>query len=186
MTNELRTFKQCIYCSFCGTSQHDAKIIVAGLTVYICDECVQICVEVIADGQAYLYDNQPGEVHTMLTNEELDKALAESPAPRITKEYIKSRIVKKNTARFGDTGVMVALHLDNGFIASGTAACVNVENFNPEIGERIAYDNAFRQFWPLFGFMLAERQFLALNLEAAQQPTEPAAPATATQEGGVV
>lgn len=40
----------------------------------------------------------------------------------------------------------------------GESACVNPENYDEEIGTTIAYDNAFKQLWPLFGFMLAEDQ----------------------------
>jgi ATP-dependent Clp protease ATP-binding subunit ClpX len=38
-----------IYCSFCGKSNIEARCIVAGPTVYICDECVQACVDVLFD-----------------------------------------------------------------------------------------------------------------------------------------
>jgi ATP-dependent protease Clp ATPase subunit len=37
-----------IHCSFCGKSQHDVKKLIAGPTVFICDECVVLCVDVIA------------------------------------------------------------------------------------------------------------------------------------------
>lgn len=36
-----------VYCSFCGKSQHEVDVIVEGPAVYICDECVTICVEII-------------------------------------------------------------------------------------------------------------------------------------------
>jgi hypothetical protein len=39
-------------CSFCGKSQNEVKKLIAGPTVYICDECVDICNEIIADGEA--------------------------------------------------------------------------------------------------------------------------------------
>ena len=38
-----------IHCSFCGKSQHDAKKIIAGKDVYICDECVDICAEIMEE-----------------------------------------------------------------------------------------------------------------------------------------
>ena len=37
------------YCSFCGKSQHETKKLIAGPTVFICDECVDICVEIIKE-----------------------------------------------------------------------------------------------------------------------------------------
>ena len=36
-------------CSFCSKSQNDVKKLIAGPTVYICDECVDVCNEIIAD-----------------------------------------------------------------------------------------------------------------------------------------
>ena len=36
-------------CSFCGKSQKEVKKLVAGPTVYICDECIELCNEIIAD-----------------------------------------------------------------------------------------------------------------------------------------
>jgi hypothetical protein len=38
-----------LYCSFCGKSQHEVRALIAGPTVYICDECVGLCNDVIAD-----------------------------------------------------------------------------------------------------------------------------------------
>lgn len=93
----------------------------------------------------------------LITNERLDELLAASPAERVTKEYMESRIVNKEFSRLGETVTHCRIVLDNGYSTSGESACVNVENYNQEIGEKIAYDNAFRQLWPLFGFLLAEK-----------------------------
>ncbi len=38
-----------LYCSFCGKSQHDVKKLIAGPTVFICDECVELCNEIIQE-----------------------------------------------------------------------------------------------------------------------------------------
>jgi ATP-dependent Clp protease ATP-binding subunit ClpX len=35
------------YCSFCGKSQNEVKKIIAGPNVFICDECVELCAEVV-------------------------------------------------------------------------------------------------------------------------------------------
>ena len=37
------------YCSFCGKSQHEVLKLIAGPTVFICDECVDLCVEIIKE-----------------------------------------------------------------------------------------------------------------------------------------
>lgn len=95
-----------------------------------------------------------------ISKEELDKRLAESPAERVTKEYIESRIESFECSRFTDTVTICNVKLNNGYSVRGESACVNPENYNKEIGERIAYDNAFAKLWPLFGFLLAERNLL--------------------------
>ena len=38
-----------LYCSFCGKSQHDVKKLIAGPSVFICDECVGLCVDIVRD-----------------------------------------------------------------------------------------------------------------------------------------
>lgn len=40
-----------IHCSFCGKSQHEVRKIVAGPSVFICDECVVMCLDMIEGGQ---------------------------------------------------------------------------------------------------------------------------------------
>ncbi len=41
--------KNTLYCSFCGKSQHEVKKLIAGPTVFICDECVELCMDIIRD-----------------------------------------------------------------------------------------------------------------------------------------
>ena len=38
-----------LYCSFCGKSQHEVKKLIAGPTVFICDECVELCMDIIRE-----------------------------------------------------------------------------------------------------------------------------------------
>ena len=92
-------------------------------------------------------------------DEQLEKALVKSPAPRVTKTYIEGRIAKSEFWRWGPTLTLCKLTLDNGYVVIGKSACVNEVNYNQEIGERIAFDNAFNELWPVFGFMLAEMNF---------------------------
>lgn len=41
--------KPTLYCSFCGKSQHDVKKLIAGSTVFICDECVEVSMNIILE-----------------------------------------------------------------------------------------------------------------------------------------
>jgi ATP-dependent Clp protease ATP-binding subunit ClpX len=38
-----------LYCSFCGKSQHEVRKLIAGPSVYICDECVALCTDIIVE-----------------------------------------------------------------------------------------------------------------------------------------
>lgn len=96
----------------------------------------------------------------IISNDKLDELLAASPAERVTPDYMKSRITDTKFTRVTDTMTHCRITLDNGYGVSGESACVNVENYNQEIGEKISYDNAFRQLWPLFGFLLAEKNHI--------------------------
>ena len=39
--------KNTLYCSFCGKSQHEVRKLIAGPTVFICNECVELCMDII-------------------------------------------------------------------------------------------------------------------------------------------
>ncbi|MGB8813033.1 MAG: ClpX C4-type zinc finger protein, partial [Paracoccaceae bacterium] len=41
--------KNTLYCSFCGKSQHEVKKLIAGPSVFICDECIELCNDIIRD-----------------------------------------------------------------------------------------------------------------------------------------
>jgi len=43
--------KNVLYCSFCGKSQHEVRKLIAGPTVFICDECVELCMDIIREEQ---------------------------------------------------------------------------------------------------------------------------------------
>lgn len=49
------------------------------------------------------------------------------------------------------------LHLQNGFTVTGESACASPENFDAEIGRKIARQNAVAKIWPLLGFRLRDQ-----------------------------
>ena len=48
------------------------------------------------------------------------------------------------------------LVLKNGFTVTGESACASPKNFDPEIGRRVARDNAVQKMWPLMGYALKQ------------------------------
>ena len=38
-----------LYCSFCGKSQHEVRKLIAGPSVFICDECIELCNDIIRE-----------------------------------------------------------------------------------------------------------------------------------------
>ncbi len=53
--------KNILYCSFCGKSQHEVRKLIAGPTVFICDECVELCMDIIKEeSKSSLVKHQDG------------------------------------------------------------------------------------------------------------------------------
>ena len=61
------------------------------------------------------------------------------------------------------------LVLRNGFTVTGESACASPENFNAEIGRKIARENAVNKVWPLLGYQLKQQIWDASESAAAQQ-----------------
>lgn len=100
-------------------------------------------------------------------------------APRITPEDLEANIASEHyfTARDGVDGAFAndgsfvepanytslslltfcVLVLRNGFTVTGESACASPENFNAEIGRKIARQNAVNKVWPLLGYELRSK-----------------------------
>lgn len=102
-----------------------------------------------------------------------DKGLT---APRITPADIEANIIGEHyfTAADGVTGAsdgrvgyegglqlltFCVLVLRNGFTVTGESACASPENFDAELGRKIARQNAVNKVWPLMGYMLRQRLY---------------------------
>lgn len=87
-------------------------------------------------------------------------------APRVTPADIEAEILAQQVHVFPGTMLtVVCLTLRNGFTVTGESACASPENFDAEIGLKIARANATAKIWPLLGFRL--RDELALSRKAA-------------------
>lgn len=116
--------------------------------------------------------------------EKMIEAKGANVAPRITPQHIESAIVAENyfTAADGVLGAyrtngdiyvgtmpndetaashplltFCVLVLKNGFTVTGESACASPENFNAEIGRKIARENAVEKIWLLEGYLLKQR-----------------------------
>lgn len=79
-------------------------------------------------------------------------------APRLNPAAIDAVIVGEDYHVFPDTTVTVCcLKLKNGYTVIGESACVSPDNFDAEIGRKIARDDARRKIWQLEGYLLAQR-----------------------------
>lgn len=98
-------------------------------------------------------------------------------APRVTQEDINANIANEFffTAEDGIVGMhrgkvahsestnelsrltLCVLILRNGFTVTGESACASPENFDPDIGRKIARQNAVQKIWPLMGYALKEK-----------------------------
>lgn len=78
--------------------------------------------------------------------------------PRLTPELIDATIVAEDYHVFPGTTITVcALTLRNGYVVVGESAAASPENFDREIGQRIARDNARNRIWGLEGYLLLEK-----------------------------
>jgi len=78
-------------------------------------------------------------------------------APRITPERLEEVIVSEQYHVFeGSTFTACLLKLENGYTVLGESACASPENFNAELGRKIARDNAKNKIWQLEGYLLRQ------------------------------
>jgi hypothetical protein len=77
---------------------------------------------------------------------------------KVTRDHIASRISKVEYHHLtGTTMTICVITMENGFAVTGESACVDPASFDKDIGETIAYDNAFDKLWALEGYLLKER-----------------------------
>lgn len=74
-----------LYCSFCGKSQKEVKKLIAGPTVYICNECIELCNEIIAEEDA--------------KEDTLKKSYSPLPSPPQIKEFLDEYVIGQNRAK---------------------------------------------------------------------------------------
>ena len=96
--------KSTLHCSFCGKSQHEVRKLIAGPTVYICDECVELCMDIIREehkgGLQKSADGvpTPADINNVLD----DYVIGQAKAKRILSVAVHNHY--KRLANAGKTG----------------------------------------------------------------------------------
>ena len=107
--------KNILYCSFCGKSQHEVRKLIAGPTVFICDECVELCMDIIKEeSKDTLVKHQDGlpspkEICTVLDDYVIGQKLAKEV---LSLKKRLNEIYSKHTGKSVDE-IKTALERDN-------------------------------------------------------------------------
>ena len=75
--------KSTLYCSFCGKSQHEVKKLIAGPTVFICNECVELCLDII---------DEENKVSLIKENEGV-------PSPKTIYDFLEQYVIGQRAAK---------------------------------------------------------------------------------------
>ncbi|MFM2400209.1 MAG: ATP-dependent Clp protease ATP-binding subunit ClpX, partial [Pseudomonadota bacterium] len=84
MTEKKGTSEKLLYCSFCGKSQHEVKKLIAGPSVFICDECIELCNEIIRDEA---------------TDNVAQQAKSDLPTPAEIKDILDQYVIGQESAK---------------------------------------------------------------------------------------
>ncbi|HCV49694.1 MAG TPA: ATP-dependent Clp protease ATP-binding subunit ClpX, partial [Rhodobiaceae bacterium] len=90
--------KSTLYCSFCGKSQHEVRKLIAGPTVFICDECVELCMDIIREENksSMLKTSEgvptPQEIHDVLE----DYVIGQAHAKRVLSVAVHNHYKRLN------------------------------------------------------------------------------------------
>ena len=93
----------------------------------------------------------------MMTDAERDEALAHRPSPNhVTLDSIKAKAAKVQYVIEGVLTIAIVT-MENGYQVTGQSACADPANFDPKLGQKIAFDDAIKKVWPLEGYLLRQR-----------------------------
>jgi hypothetical protein len=91
-------------------------------------------------------------------------------APRITPDHVDATIVDEAFYTFPGTTVTICLlTLKNGFSVTGESAAASPENYDREIGNRIARDNARDKIWALEAYLLKQGMYDEAHEEGEEE-----------------
>ena len=96
--------KNTLYCSFCGKSQHEVRKLIAGPTVFICDECVELCMDIIREeSKSSVVKSRDGVPTPREINQVLmDYVIGQNDAKRILSVAVHNHYKRLNNGSRGD------------------------------------------------------------------------------------
>ena len=97
-------------------------------------------------------------VEPNITVDEAKAVVAAKIFPKVTEESIKAKIDRVSYLR-SDHLTICIIHMQNGFFVVGKAAPASPGNYDADVGQRYAYDDAFKQLWPMEGYVLRTRLY---------------------------
>lgn len=77
----------------------------------------------------------------------------------LTQEKLEGQIAKTEYSTFGETGIYCVITLVNGLTVTGESSCIDPTIFNKDIGEGIAYKNAFDKLWLVLAYNEKQRWY---------------------------
>ena len=80
--------------------------------------------------------------------------VATLPERKLTKEFLEGEIGNVEYVRIGEKTTHCTITTKSGFTFTGESACVDPNNFDRELGEKFAYEQAFEKMWMPYGFWL--------------------------------
>lgn len=99
-----------LYCSFCGKSQHEVKKLIAGPSVFICDECVTLCTDIIKED---LVESEDSGDKTLLKPQEIKEVLdqyviGQGPAKKILAVAVYNHYKRLQSKKSKDDDIEIA------------------------------------------------------------------------------
>lgn len=94
----------------------------------------------------------------ILSTNEAAEVAATRPMPRVTERSIKDKIASVEYVVRGHLTICI-LTMTNGWLSTGVSAPAHSGNYDPEVGKRYAFDNAFKPLWQLEGYLLRQRLY---------------------------